>query len=184
MPLPEPKYRKPRHTRNISFQGYERDDGLWDIEGHITDIKSDDFVNFGRGLVPAGTPIHDMWIRVTVNLDREVVSVVTAIDSAPYDICATIEPAFKALEGLTVGPGWTRKVKELLGGRNGCTHVVEILGPLATAVLQTLYPAMRAREEANPPAVPQRPFQLDGCHTLASNGEVAKVRWPDFYTED
>lgn len=121
---------------------------------------------------------------MTVNLDREVVSVVTAIDSAPYDICATIEPAFKALEGLTVGPGWTRKVKELLGGRNGCTHVVEILGPLATAVLQTLYPAMRAREEANPPAVPQRPFQLDGCHTLASNGEVAKVRWPDFYTED
>ena len=33
-------------------------------------------------------------------------------------------------EGLRVGPGWRRAVRARLGGVQGCTHPVELLGPL------------------------------------------------------
>jgi hypothetical protein len=38
--LTTPQARTPLHTREISFNGYARDDGLWDIEGHLKDTKS------------------------------------------------------------------------------------------------------------------------------------------------
>ena len=38
--LPDPKPRTPLHTREVTFNGYAREDGLWDIEGHLKDTKS------------------------------------------------------------------------------------------------------------------------------------------------
>ena len=40
MPLPPAAPRKNMHTRDIQCCGYERADGLWDIEGHLVDTKS------------------------------------------------------------------------------------------------------------------------------------------------
>ncbi len=38
MPLSPPAAsREHIHTRVVECRGYRRDDGLWDIEGHITD---------------------------------------------------------------------------------------------------------------------------------------------------
>ena len=37
--LSEPVNRVHRHTRGIEIKGYEREDGLWDMEGVIHDYK-------------------------------------------------------------------------------------------------------------------------------------------------
>ena len=43
MPLPITEVeRELRHTRRVRFEGYKRADGLWDIEGHLSDVKSHD----------------------------------------------------------------------------------------------------------------------------------------------
>ena len=41
--LSAPQPRSPLHTREITFQGYVREDGLWDIEGHLKDYKATPF---------------------------------------------------------------------------------------------------------------------------------------------
>ena len=43
--------RKPIHTRSIECKSFFRPDGLWDIEGHLTDIKGYPFFNKFRGEV-------------------------------------------------------------------------------------------------------------------------------------
>ena len=40
MPLTNPAPRKLMHTRAIDCKGYERADGLWDIEAHLVDTKT------------------------------------------------------------------------------------------------------------------------------------------------
>ena len=40
MPLPAPAPRKHLHTRTIKCEGYEREDGLYDIEAQIVDQKA------------------------------------------------------------------------------------------------------------------------------------------------
>ena len=39
MALPTPAPRKLSHTRQVMLHGYQREDGLWDIEAHMRDTK-------------------------------------------------------------------------------------------------------------------------------------------------
>ena len=180
MPLPAPTApREPIHTRKIECRGYRRADGLWDIEGHLVDTKAYDFDNAWRGAMPAGTPVHEMWLRLTVDDALLVHEVAAATDASPFEICPAILPNFQRLAGVRIGKGWRKDVKERLGGTHGCTHLVELaLGALATAAIQTIFP-VRARETPDPAV---KPGHLDTCHALASDGPVVAEHWPDFYT--
>ena len=82
MPLTTAASRKLIHTRDIRCQGYKRDDGLWDIEGQITDTKSYSFDNQDRGRVGAGTPVHNMLVRLTVD-DNLIVGDKELVDKVP-----------------------------------------------------------------------------------------------------
>lgn len=183
MPLPIPAKRKHLHTREVSFTGFEREDGLFDIEGHLVDTKTYDFPNKDRGEIKAGEPIHNMRIRLTVDETMTVMAVETTIDDSPFDLCGNITPAFKILEGLQIGPGWNRRVREKLGGVKGCTHLVEMLGPVATATYQTLYPALMRRRESLAEEERDKPSLIDGCHALDSSGALVKERWPEYFVE-
>ncbi|MGQ9365617.1 DUF2889 domain-containing protein [Azospirillum sp. ST 5-10] len=191
MPLTDPSPREPIHTRTLTLNGYRRADGLWDIEGHLTDVKAYAFTTEERGRLEPGDPIHEMWLRLTVDDSLTVLAVEAVTDKSPYGGCGAIVGAFQKLVGLSVAKGWTRAVKERLGGVHGCTHLVELLGPLGTTAFQTIYPVLtrererRAREEGTAPEAPrQRPVLLNMCHIFASDGEVARTRWPDHYTGD
>jgi Protein of unknown function (DUF2889) len=79
-------------------------------------------------------------------------------------------------------------VRDLLGGVEGCTHLVDMLGPVANTAYQTVFP-WRARQyeerlaaEGKAPERPVRPPKLiDSCHAFAADGEVVKRYWPDYY---
>ena len=180
MPLSPPAPRALMHTRSIECRGYERADGLWDIEAHLVDAKPYPTTarDTGQPRQP-GEPVHDMWLRLTIDLDMVIHDAEAATDSGPYFNCADITPNFKRLKGITIGAGWRRKTLELLGGVKGCTHLVELLGPLGTTAFQA---TGRAREKHNAgKPVMQRPYQLNACHVYAEDSPAVQERWPQFY---
>lgn len=181
MALPDPVNRSKIHTRKIVFEGFEREDGLFDIEGHLLDTKTYDFPNRDRGGIAAGEPIHNLFLRLTLDETLTVKGVEASIEQSPFNQCSQIEPAFKVLIGEQIGPGWNRKVRESLGGVKGCTHLVEMLGPLATAAYQTVYPALARRRRAQGEPPKDTPSLLDGCHVMDRSGEVVRERWPEHY---
>lgn len=178
--LSAPVSRKPLHTRTVKCNGYKRDDALYDIEGHLVDVKSVGFYNMDRGDLKPGEPIHEMWIRLTVDLNLKVVDVEAKTVWGPYTMCGDITPNFQRLKGLSIGQGWTRKTRELLGGTQGCTHLVELLGPVATTAFQTVYADKTRREKQTGTKV--KPVQIDSCHAYASDSPVVKHRHPEYYT--
>jgi hypothetical protein len=187
MPLSSPVAREPIHTRQVQCQGYRRGDGLWDIEGHITDTKSYGFGNRERGEVPAGAPIHDMWIRLTVDDGLTITAVEAVTDASPYRICPDVTPNFQRLIGLRIGPGFRRAVRERLGGTEGCTHLVELLGPVGTTAFQTVMPLVERdlykRSQAKPGEAAQerkRPALLNSCYAFSDEREVVARQWPEF----
>lgn len=192
MPLSAPQPRKHIHTRTYDCKGFLREDGLWDIEGNMVDTKTYDFENDWRGPMPTGSPVHDMWMRLTIDHDFVVQNVEVQMDSTPYQICPQILPNFQHLVGLQIGRGWNHKVKQLLSGVAGCTHLVELLGPMATVAFQTIraYQNKLKREGTEPEEqqvireeqAKSRPGMLNSCYAWSTKGEVVK-RWaPDFYT--
>jgi hypothetical protein len=180
LPLPEPARREPIHTRRVECRGFRRSDGLWDIEGRLVDTKSYPFRNAHRGEIAPGVPLHDMWLRLTVDDELVVRDVAAVTDAAPYAVCPAVTPSFASLKGLRIGPGWRRQVLERVGGVRGCTHLVELLWPLATAAYQTVYPILareRPRSDDDRP-----PGHLDSCHALARDGEIVREHHPRWYT--
>jgi hypothetical protein len=179
-PLPEPAQRQPLHTRRIQCNGFRRDDGLYDIEGVLVDTKSIDFHNMDRGLVKPGEPIHEMWIRLTVDIDMNVIDVEARSVWGPYNICGDITPNFKRLKGLTIKQGWTQKTRQLLGGVQGCTHLVELLGPVATTAFQTIYADRVERDKRE--GGTEKPALIGSCHAYAPDSVVVLKRHPEHYT--
>lgn len=184
MPLPPPVERDHLHTRTMEFRGYRRADGLWDIDGRLTDVKTYDFHNEFRGVIEADEPLHDMWLRVTIDEDFVVRDIEAVTDGAPFQVCSAIAPNFKKMIGARMRRGWRAEVRERLGGVEGCTHLVEALGAFATVAYQTLYPTLAKKRAENPKERPRlgKPPLVDSCHAFRSDGEIVEKRWPEFYT--
>ena len=127
------------HKRQINCNGFVRDDGLYDIEAELTDHKTYDFPSDFRGTVTPDLAVHHMVLRITINGDRVIQHAEAITITGPYAICPTANAVFDNLVGLQIGPGWRRKVQAAIGGQHGCTHITELLGPVATTAYQTLY---------------------------------------------
>ncbi len=127
------------HKRQITLNGYVRIDGLFDIEAELTDHKTYSFPSDFRGEVTPDLPVHHMIVRVTITKERIITAAEAITVTGPYDVCPKANKVFTKLVGLQIGPGWRRKVQAAIGGRHGCTHITELLGPVATIAYQTLY---------------------------------------------
>ena len=64
MPLSTPTVARQRlHERRVTYEGFERDDGLFDVDAHLADIKDHDFLLL-TGNRPAGEPVHAMHVQI------------------------------------------------------------------------------------------------------------------------
>lgn len=185
MPLPDPAPRRHIHTRAIDYRGFERGDGLFDIEAHMTDKKTYTFKNNWRGEVPAGEPLHEMLLRVTIDKDFVIQDVVAATEYSPFQMCPEITPVYKSLVGIKMGLGWRKAIRMKVGGVQGCTHLTELLFPMATVAMQSIWPLVRHRKNQADSAVEESnkpPVVLNTCHAWSTDSVVVKENAPKFYT--
>lgn len=180
MPLPLPDMaRKPLHTRSIRVSSFARDDGLWDLEAELVDVKAYDFKKNNGQDHRAGEPLHHMHLRVTIDDQFTITAASAAYDAAPYnEFCAAIAPDYRDLVGMNLLRQFHQTVKERFGRTAGCTHMTELAFVLPTVAVQTM--ANKRRLEREQGRV-KRPFQLDGCHALRTDGPVAKEFYPRWY---
>jgi hypothetical protein len=190
MPLSSPVNRSLRHRRAITAEAYSRDDGLWDVEARLTDTKPRDINLAGGRIRPQGQPLHDLWLRVTIDLTMTIVSAEASSDWVPYPgNCDTIGPAYRALVGLNLLKGFRKAVRERLGGVEGCTHLTEMAAVLPSTAVQAFAGEVfnvgdgRGGNQSQPPLQVQEepPFQLHGCHALHFDGEVVRQFYPRWY---
>ena len=197
MPLSPPTQRDLLHQRDIQVRGYHRSDGLIDIEGQLTDTKPYALDTDDRGVLPAGTPLHGMWMRLTIDETMTIVASEACTDFGPYAICPGGAESYARLVGLTIKAGFLRSANERIGGKVGCTHIREMLQQMATTAFQTMWPvrsrlaaeARRKRHAAGQPTPAAKSADSDGaarllnsCYAYASDGAVVKQRWPQLYS--
>ncbi|WP_374486620.1 DUF2889 domain-containing protein [Zoogloea sp.] len=179
MPLSKPAIgRSLAHTRRIEVQGYLRDDGMFDLDARLTDEKAADYL-LASGIRRAGDPVHDLFIRVTIDTSFEVVDVEACSEWVPYPGgCDTIGPAYRALIGLNLVRGFRKAVSEMFSDVRGCSHLTELLASLPTAAIQTVATFRRDTGEGEDGG---KPFQLDRCHALETTSPTVMRYYPRWY---
>ncbi|MEA5098746.1 MAG: DUF2889 domain-containing protein [Burkholderiaceae bacterium] len=177
MPLPPATPgRKLKHSRVFNVEFFHREDGLWEIDARLTDTKTHD-VALTCGVLHAHQPIHDLLLRLTVGDDANIVDAVAVMDSVPFaGYCDTISPTYKKLIGLNVMFGFRQGIKERFSGVDGCTHLNELAMILPDAAVQVF--AFEKRKDPSLKDREKKPFELDNCHALRSEGPAVALYYP------
>jgi hypothetical protein len=162
------------------MRGYKRSDGLYEVEGRIIDAKAYDFSPLlGGKHVAAGDPVHDMGVRIIFDAQMVVREIATFTNAAPYSMCPSGGDALRSLEGLRLSSGWAKEVRERLSGAASCTHLMQLLMPLATVAFQTLSPVRQAqplRRDAT-----GRPLKIDSCYAYGASEALVREHWPEYF---
>jgi hypothetical protein len=180
MPLPPAAPRRHLHTRAIDIRGYMRADGLIDIEAHMADTKAH-VSHYDDGAErPVGAPLHDMWLRMTISPQRDIVACEAAMDATPYTICPGAAPAFVRLVGLRIEGGFIKAAMARVGGGESCTHLRELLQQMGTVAFQTLYSAGAMSDD---PALlaGRAPPLLNSCYGWSDKNAMIAARFPAHY---
>ena len=150
-----------------------------------------DLGQFGPGMmVKVGEPLHEMLLRVTIDNEFVIRDVVAVTDNSPFKICPEITSVYKTLVGIRMGPGWRKAIRKKVGGVQGCTHLTELLFPMATVAMQTIWPLLNHKRKAVDSDTPKsdkssnRPIVLDTCHAWSTDSLIVKENAPNYYTGD
>jgi len=178
MPLSRTVPRRLLHMRDIRLSGYEREDGLMDIEAHMTDMKTYSASNVDRNGIQAGEPLHDMWLRMTLTPELEIVACEASMDATPYAICPEVAPNFERLVGLVIAKGFLTQAAQRVRGVDGCTHLRELLQQVATVAFQTRHGLRKPTDKPAPAhhlgAEPQMArSMLNSCYAHNEAGPIA-----------
>ena len=171
--------RKLKHTRSVNIEVYHREDGLWEIDARLIDTKTHD-IALTCGLLPAGKPIHDLWLRIVIDDHANIVNAEAVSDAVPFSgHCEIIGDIYKKLIGLNLLSGFRNGVRERLSGVEGCTHLNELALILPTAAIQTLsFNDVIKRSDPGGSREDKKPFELDSCHALRSDGAAVALYYP------
>lgn len=172
--------REELHFRRIDMRGWRRSDGLFEVEGRVIDQKPGDFVPWRGGkFVAAGEPVHNLGVRLVFDSNLEVREVSTFTEAAPYPMCPEGGRALQALVGLRMVGGWNKQVRTLLAGAASCTHLMELLTPMATVAHQSIGQVLQARPERVDKT--GRPIKIDSCYAYGAERELVRRHWPEFH---
>ena len=176
--------RKPLHDRKIVIKGYLRDDGLYDIEGELLDTKHYSVKNFERGEIKSGEAIHNMKVKITLDENLTIKDASAETLYSPFSICKSANKSFSKIIGCQIKSGWRKKVLMLIGGINGCTHISELLGPLATTAFQTIHSHSNKKNRKKDNIISKKPPLLGTCHAFNPKSEVVKRLWPNWFNTE
>lgn len=172
--------REELHFRRIDMRGFRRSDGLYEVEGRVVDRKPHDFSPGGIGkVVPANQPVHDMGVRLIFDEEMVVRGVETFMEASPFAACRGGGEVLQSLKGLRIGSGWRREVRNRIAAAQSCTHLAELLMPLATTALQSLS-TMRKSRPTKLDAT-GRPTKVDSCFAYGGHQDTVLRRWPEFH---
>jgi hypothetical protein len=151
------------HRRSITMDSYPLDEEHVTVVGRLTDVEP--------WAGPGHEVIHDMTLTLTVRLaDLVITSAEAGMGSFPHAECPFIAPAFAQLEGLSVRRGFTKELRQRLGGVSGCAHLGELARAMGPAVVRTSAASRHRQAMEGDPGAGPAPLPLGSCHVWAADG--------------
>ena len=176
---PAAPQRQLKHRRQIDVQVFARSDGLWEVDALLTDLKTR-VALMAEGPRPAGTPIHEMLLRLVVNHNLDILEAGSETRWMPYTgVCDQHGDVYARLVGLNLLQDFRKQLARQVGGVLGCTHLTELARVLPTAVVQAF--AGEVIDTRGTAEGSSQPFQIDRCHALRSGGEAVRLHYPRWY---
>ena len=124
------------HRRSIEMATYPAGENHIVTHGKLTDVRLKDYFKFTGERVSSGT-LHDMEIVLLLKTPRLIIEEIEIIiKTVPREDCLLMEKSLDQIIGMAVTGGFSSKVREIAGGKIGCTHLVHLVTTMAPAIMQ------------------------------------------------
>lgn len=129
MTVPERETGPVAHRRSLDLEVAEDGDSLV-VTGRLRDVRPwhED---------PQLRVLHDISIELVVDATTMVITRAgSSMQTYPHAECPLVADRFARLEGVSVTRGYSRSLREIFAGVNGCAHVYELARAAGAAVTQ------------------------------------------------
>ena len=124
------------HRRSIETATYSAGDDHIVTHGKLIDVRLKDYYKFTGERVASGT-LHDLEIILLLKTPRLIIEdIEIIIKTVPREDCLLMEKSLNPIIGMAVTGGFSSKVREIAGGKSGCTHLVHLVTTMAPAIMQ------------------------------------------------
>jgi Protein of unknown function (DUF2889) len=162
--------RKLVHTREISMKTSDLGDHTVEVEGDLLDHRYRP-----EHQVPSGGSelVHHMVIRLKIKGPGMFIEQAEAtMPHHPRQECPVVLPWIRKLEGVRIAPGFTMKVKRIIGGKNGCAHLTSLVLAMGESAVQgywSAYGVEKGRERGRD----LKQF-MNTCYLWREDGPIVK----------
>jgi hypothetical protein len=119
--------------------------------------------------------VHHMVIRMKIKGPAMFIEQAEAtMPHHPRQECPVVLPWIRKLEGLRIAPGFTMKVKRVVGGKNGCAHLTSLIIAMGESAVQgywAAYGVERGRERGREQDL--KKF-INTCYLWREDGPIVK----------
>ena len=157
------------HTRDVSIQTFALGSHAILVEGRLVDhrhpprrVKSSEESEL----------VHDMVIQLKVKGPQMAIEQAGAkMPHHPRKQCPEVLPCIRNLEGLEIAPGYTMKVKKLIGGVRGCAHLTSLAIAMGESAVQGYWAAYGRKRKMKIRKQTIKKF-LNTCHLWREDGPI------------
>jgi hypothetical protein len=136
------------HSRTITVNSYEIDDSSLLVEGDLVDERFFSSFYYSRNEFLDPGIVHDIRVDMKVSLPGlEITEARAQMRKIPIGECLGVESSAEKIVGLTIKPGFTRDLKERLGGTAGCLHMTTLIYQMGAAAVQGMWASLTRKRE-------------------------------------
>jgi hypothetical protein len=160
------------HTRDISMRTSDLGNHYILVEGSLVD--------HGYRLRQTEVPkepelVHHMVMQLKVKGPEMLIERAEAtMPHHPREECPEVLPWIRNLEGLEIAPGYTMKVKKVIGGIRGCAHLTSLVIAMGESAVQGYWAAYGA--ERSKTGLREQTIKkfINTCYLWKEDGPIIK----------
>jgi Protein of unknown function (DUF2889) len=163
------------HTRNIEISTYEYDDEHVVVEGILKDDLLIPVYVTGKEKPPYSP--HHMIVQLLIECPSLIIKEINVeMPAIPYEWCKETADSPDRIKGLKIEPGFTSKVKKILGQSKRCLHLTTLIFAIIPTVMQG-YWTYNARKPGDDdiPSEMINHYLIDTCWVWRKDGPRVKM---------
>ncbi len=165
------------HQRRIEMSTYPVDETHILSRGRFIEERIKPYYKITGERVESG-PLHNLEILLLVKIPDLIIEDVEVITGTlPREDCYKVIHSLDPVKGLSIKKGFSSKVRELVGGVKGCTHLTHLLCTMAPAVMQGYWAISSQKKSEKSEENKKRAGNMwdvlkNSCYAWREDGEI------------
>jgi len=165
------------HSRDIKLATYAHGESKIIVHGVLKDLRLVKLFDLTGKILEPGV-IHHMDVKLLVKSDPLTIEQAEAtMIQVPLEECRATLDTMGQLSGMEIKAGFSKKIQDLTGKKNGCTHLSQLIIAMGQEIVQGW---LTHKRSTTPPEIhdldnfKEKKYLIDSCRVV-TYGQVAAM---------